>query len=155
MKRCFYDPRKACGSYSRSRLAYDRATLVDLAESCGIRNASQFTMNSLCRMLRDIHFEQVRAVNFPQRVAEMRNWPIPSDAPVGQGGPYMDVAEAVQLADDPTALQHLERLDAHDARRRALSRFILLDDDRDPALDDDLWQFGDLFRAKMLLHREK
>ena len=53
---CFLDPHRSCGSYARSKLAYDRELLVSVAEKCGI--PTNLSMDSLCLAIKDKFYRQ-------------------------------------------------------------------------------------------------
>lgn len=59
---CFFDPMRSCGSYVRSKLAYDRKTLVYQARQCGIKYTG-VSMNSLCALLRNRYFLQQQGMD--------------------------------------------------------------------------------------------
>ena len=54
---CFFDPLRSCGSFVRSKLAYDRKTLVTQARQCGIKYTG-VSMNALCAALKNRFYKQ-------------------------------------------------------------------------------------------------
>lgn len=65
--KCFFDPNKACGSRSRSKLAYQRKFLVRQAKKCGIPGATQLSLDALCLLMRELYFEKKKKNQLFQR----------------------------------------------------------------------------------------
>jgi hypothetical protein len=107
---CAFDPRRPCGSTSRSKLGYDRATLVRIAKGCGIHYANTLSVSTLCRLLRDVDLDNQKALNIRQQFLDLPHGalvphpeayiPLPKDMEKGT----MSVSSALALLKDPEAL---------------------------------------------------
>jgi hypothetical protein len=137
MRKCFFDPRKACGSYSRSKLAYQRGALVELAGSCGIPTPEKFSMDALCTLLRDSHFQDrltskvldaLREMPFSfanqpltshQQLQLLQYIPAPSDMPqtLGAGAGNVSIASASAILTDTKSLDNIKKISQNLLRR--------------------------------------
>jgi len=55
--RCIFDPSRACGSFVRTKNAYTRKDLIQLANNCGVVNVRTLSMQALCQILREKFFQ--------------------------------------------------------------------------------------------------
>jgi superfamily II DNA or RNA helicase len=65
-KQCLFDTQRPCSSATRSKLAYDRKTLVRIAENCGVPHRG-VSMDSLCLAIKNKLYEgqlTYQVVNF-------------------------------------------------------------------------------------------
>jgi hypothetical protein len=154
-KQCFFDPHRTCGSYARSKLAYERATLVDLATDCGIDGAERLGIDALCALLRNVHFADLGAEEFAKHV-DLAQFPIPEATPKELVGPdpglTFNVGQAVAVEDRMHRDASLRFPRGATTARAQLSRYIL---QQSPTDNGALRRFGDAFRAKMALFRHR
>lgn len=141
MRRCFFDPKRACGSYSRSKFAYRRADLVHLAEQCGMEDANKLTIDALCNLLREMEFQRQAGEDMVRLFQDLdpttihgETWktymPIPIETPTFTNG-TLTLDNAVALRRDTLAMSNFrgaaERLKRRtkDFSKRDLYQFYL------------------------------
>lgn len=74
---CFLDPERSCGSYSRSKLRYDRTMLESVASKCGIpyKNVS---IDTLCLAIKNQFYENKK---YNRLLEFFQNKPVPGIRP--------------------------------------------------------------------------
>lgn len=103
---CFFDPHRACGSHSRTKLAYQRHTLQQLAKNCNIPNSKKLSLDALCELLHAKYLEQKLGIEFVKMFNKETFIPIPLE--FGSFGGTLTPSNAVALSTHPASMEKLK-----------------------------------------------
>lgn len=91
----FFDPYKACGSHSRTKLGYQRKMLVNIAKANNIPGATSLSLDALCLLLKEIYWENVKKKTFLKYISLNKKIPIPCEIPFLAGTLTIQNAKAL------------------------------------------------------------
>ena len=124
-QKCFFDPHKACGSHSRSKLAYQRKLLLKQAQKCGIPGATSLSLDALCLLMRELYFENLKKKMFLEKFQEFNLYEPNSylSIPVELGG-NLTVSNARLLKQKKHILKDIDNIiNSHNFDQRKLTIF--------------------------------
>jgi hypothetical protein len=105
---CVFDPRRACGSHARTKLAYNRRMLEKLAEHCNIPNYKLLSLDALCKVLKARYLDQKMRKEFIDSFNkdEWKEIPIPVEVPYLNG--TLTASNAAALSHDKASMEKLQ-----------------------------------------------